>query len=419
VSTAPHPHPHSHPHSLPAAVRVLRDPATIRARCAEITAGVAAGKSRWFAIDDSRLPATADFVAEVTRRSYPDLNVPFHSRWRHFEVGGVDRVTQLRLRLADRDADETARTLIDLAVVSVLLDAGAGAQWRWQSADGQSHFRSEGLALASLQGFIEGAFSSAAAQPLRVDAQALGNFGVSELATLFQVRPDNPLVGLEGRAELLQRLGRALAGRRDVFGAEARPGMLYDTLTDHGRRRSVSAAEILMLLLDTLSGIWLTPSRIDGVALGDVWQHPLAGGSGATAHWVPFHKLSQWLCYSLLEPLQWAGVRVTGLDALTALPEYRNGGLLIDTGWLQPSAALLAGAAWQPGDEAIVEWRALTVTLIDRLAQSLRERLGVDARQLPLAALLQGGTWSAGRRLAAERRGGRPPIAVCSDGTVF
>jgi hypothetical protein len=71
------------------------------------------------------------------------------------------------------------------------------------------------------------------------------------------------------------------------------------------------------------------------------------------------------------------------------------------------------------GAEAIVEWRALTVALIDLLAPKVRARLGTDATRMPLAAVLEGGTWAAGRELAAVRPGGEPPIAVASDGTVF
>jgi hypothetical protein len=39
---------------------------------------------------------------------------------------------------------------------------------------------------------------------------------------------------------------------------------------------------------------------------------------------------------------------------------------------------------------------------------------------LPLAKILQGGTWAAGRKIARERRAdGSPPLRVVSDGTVF
>jgi hypothetical protein len=135
---------------------------------------------------------------------------------------------------------------------------------------------------------------------------------------------------------------------------------------------------------------------------------------------VPFHKLSQWLSYSLLEPLQWAGVTVTGLDALTGLPEYRNGGLLLDAGVLLPRDPRALNKAWKPQDDFIIEWRALTVALLDEVAVLVRERLGKTAEALPLACVLEGGTWAAGREIAKELRpDGAPPLKIESDGTIF
>ena len=73
-----------------------------------------------------------------------------------------------------------------------------------------------------------------------------------------------------------------------------------------------------------------------------------------------------------------------------------------------------------PFAEEIVEWRALTVVLLDRLAERVRERLGVTAAAFPLAKILEGGSWAAGREIAAERRpDGGPPLLIASDGTVF
>ena len=134
---------------------------------------------------------------------------------------------------------------------------------------------------------------------------------------------------------------------------------------------------------------------------------------------MPFHKLSQWLTYSLIEPFEWAGVHVHGLDALTGLPEYRNGGLLIDSGVLRLRDESAAQEIWQPGDEIIVEWRALTVALMDEVALAVRRQLRLSETQLPLACVLEGGTWAAGRELAQRHRGGLPPLQVASDGTVF
>jgi hypothetical protein len=169
------------------------------------------------------------------------------------------------------------------------------------------------------------------------------------------------------------------------------------------------------VLLRALGPVWPGRITLDGVALGDCWRHP-GTGDGL----VPFHKLTQWLTYSLLEPLEEAGLTVTGLDQLTGLPEYRNGGLLLDLGVITPRDPSFLSRTLTVDEAAVVEWRALTVIALDRLAEAVRAELGVDAGAFPLARVLEGGTWAAGRRIAAERRpGGAPPVSIASDGTVF
>ncbi|MBN9697942.1 MAG: DUF1688 family protein, partial [Zoogloea sp.] len=104
----------------------------------------------------------------------------------------------------------------------------------------------------------------------------------------------------------------------------------------------------------------------------------------------------------------------------TGLPEYRNGGLLLDFGVLCPRDQAFWSHRWTVDAPAIVEWRALTVIGLDRIATAVRGVLGLDEDAFPLARVLEGGTWSAGRRVAAQRRpGGGPPISLLSDGTVF
>jgi hypothetical protein len=407
------------------AVAQLREPGTIRARCTRIAEAVMNGQSAWFLVDLDQLDGAAALVERLTRQRYPDLNIPYHSRWRHFETGGIDRLAVLEAALAELDTATKARARIDLAMISVLLDAGAGTDWHYFEATADAgterrYSRSEGLAVASFRAFMAGAFSSDPDDPWRVDGRALAGIESTRLAELLQVSDRNPLVGLEGRAALLRRLGGALLDAPALFGADARPGGLYDHLTTNARASGViEAADILRTLLDSTSRIWPSNNQLQGQPQGDVWRHPQAGGGGLSAGWVPFHKLSQWLTYSLLEPFEWAGIDVTGRDALTALPEYRNGGLLLDSAVLVLRDADMAQCRWRPGDEMIVEWRALTIHLIDLLAERLRARLGCDQRSLPLACVLEGGTWAAGRHLANERRGGRPPLQIDSDGTVF
>src|SRR4051812_39324715 len=108
-----------------------------------------------FAIRPEKLPEVAAFVAKVSRDRYPDLKIPFHARMAHFQVGGVDRVQELNTRLSALSKEERCRAQIDLIVVSVLLDAGAGPQWRFQES-GRSYSRSEGLAVASFRAFSDG-----------------------------------------------------------------------------------------------------------------------------------------------------------------------------------------------------------------------------------------------------------------------
>lgn len=466
----------------------LWTPGTIRARCAAIAKAVEQGNSGWFTIDRSALPAVAQRVAELTRQRFPDLQVPLHSRWRHFAAGGVDRKAQLDAGLAGRSAADVARAQIDLTVISVLLDAGAGPDWHYtESADGVTdalalpahrqrrdellamldkasgpaarpaeagkggeadapadatsaseiapappastsapgarYSRSEGLAVATFRAFMAGSFSNTPDDPLRVDARALTRLDVAALRAIFQSRPGNPVAGLEGRVELLRRLGAVLEERAASLGQAARPSQLVEPWLGQGA--SVDAGTLLSLLVQAWAPIWAHGSRVLGLPAGDVWPHPWAGADSPlgpdrrTGGWVPFHKLSQWLTYSLVEPLQWAGLQVTDLHALTGLPEYRNGGLLLDGGVIVPRSSADLAQRWKPGNEFVVEWRALTVHLLDELAVEVRRILGVSEAQLPLASILEGGTWGAGRQLAQERRGGLPPVQVDSDGTVF
>ena len=407
------------------AVRVLRAPATIRERCASIAAAVTSGESPHFTIDRSKLAIAAERVARLTRTRYPDLVIPYHSRWRHFEAGGDDRKDELDRHLEGRSVAEMVRAQIDLTLVSVLLDAGAGPRWRYVESFAQTLAatrcaRSEGLAVASFRAFMKGRFSSDRSDPYRVDAAALMRIDAKALASIFQVDVTNPMIGLEGRALLMRRLGAALGDQPQRFGPDGRPGMMFDALASGAASPGLTASQILGLLLDAFSTIWPSGQRFEGRAIGDVWPHPHAGGHGASAGLVPFHKLSQWLTYSLLEPFEWAGVRVDGLDALTGLPEYRNGGLLLDTGALVPRNANRMKRSMTPADPWIVEWRALTVALLDELAIMVRAILRIDASALPLSCILEGGTWAAGRAIAAELRpGGAPPVTVESDGTVF
>ena len=396
--------------------RRLADPAEIRTRCHELLLIGERGELAHFDLRTDRLPGVARLVAEVTRERYPDLVVPLHSRWRHFGVGGIDRWERLAGGL---DREERARVALDLLVPSVLLDAGAGDRWRYREpGTGLLLARSEGLAVASLALYASGAFSADPGAPLRCDAEALRGFTTGQLSAAFQAGPDTPLAGAEGRAALLRELGAALERRRDLFGDPPRVGHLCDWL--RANPAQARADGLLAVLADAFACIWPGRIAVQGSGLGDVWRHRQLRRGDATDRLVPFHKLLQWLVYSMVEPLDEAGIGLAGPDALTGLAEYRNGGLLVDGGVLVPRDDSIQAHVHEPGSEPVVEWRALTVALLDRLAPLVRGELGLDGAALPLAGLLEGGTWTAGRRLAhAARPDGGPPIQVASDGTVF
>ncbi|HEY5722229.1 MAG TPA: DUF1688 family protein [Allosphingosinicella sp.] len=403
-------------HDAAEQVRGLLSAAAVRERAHEMLDLALDGKVEGWTVDLDKLDEAAERTAAVTRESYPNLDIPFHARWRHFVVDEPALPTD--------GGAERARSALDLVVLSVLLDAGAGPGWRYRDpASGRILSRSEGLAVASQRLFETGAFSAGVHDsPLRADASTLAELPAEALILGFEVGEDNVLAGLEGRTALIRRLGAQVLARPDLFATadDGRPGGLYDVLASRAEGGRLPAPAILELLLEALGPIWADRLVIDGVHLGDCWRHPAIARDDATDGLVPLHKLSQWLAYSLIEPLEAAGIEVVDIDGLTGLAEYRNGGLLIDCGVLRLSDPEAGARTHHVSDPLIVAWRSMTVALLDRMAPKVRGLLGVGEESFPLARMLEGGSWAAGRRIAAERRaGGGPPLDIVSDGTVF
>jgi hypothetical protein len=185
-------------------------------------------------------------------------------------------------------------------------------------------------------------------------------------------------------------------------------------------------------------------TRVAGKPVGDAWplsllakhKHGTASASNEpaeteTATVQPFHKLTQWLAYSLKVPFErllsttWANAELG-----TGLPEYRNGGLFVDLGvlTLKPSAlekGLQTSGGELPcfgaGDDEIVEWRAMTVALLDELHQRILASGKFGDVKLTLPQVLEAGSWKAGREIAAQKRPETKcsPILNSGDGTLF
>ncbi|MEO5667807.1 MAG: DUF1688 family protein [Bdellovibrionota bacterium] len=392
----------------------------VRERSRRIYDKALAGGTR-FRLDLAKLPACADFVRNLILKNYPDLKVPFHSRWEHFNVGSVDRIQALDRKLATLASRDKAYALTDLVLVSVLLDAGAGPDWAYKARDGGSYSRSEGLAVASLEIFEAGLFSSDSKNPHRVDSKALKALKIEDMRKAFQISAANPMTGLEGRIGLMQKLGECLEKRGDFFTQDglSRPGYLLDWYaTRLDTRGQLPAQTLLRGLLWGLGDMWPERFVVNDCRLGDAWVYP-HGAKPEYENIVAFHKLSQWLSYSMIHPLEVSGLAVSGITELTGLPEYRNGGLFTDMEVLVPRAIADIEKTHAPDGNFLIEWRALTVCLLDETAKLIRKDLKLSDEELPLGKVLQGGTWLAGRETAKRLRGGQPPFKIESDGTVF
>ncbi|KIO28293.1 hypothetical protein M407DRAFT_71964 [Tulasnella calospora MUT 4182] len=431
-------------------VKYLRSLPAIRERCTRVHNLAQRDKLEYFEYHAEKESEVIDFCSQIIQRDFGTdySKIPPHSRWRHFDVGRP-RVQPLidswkSSNPAPSDL-EIAKRLIDLFLVSVLLDAGAGNQWKYTEQNGSASFtRSEGLAVASFDMFVNGFFSADAKDPFRVDAAALAKISTEKVSAAMQVTSANPMSGIEGRTGLLANLGQALQSTPEFFGDSARPGNMLDflktqSITTSSGKPKIHISALFTLLIEGLNSIW-PPSRtqLDGVSLGDVWPCISLAASGnpklktkshaaAGEDLVPFHKLTQWTTYSLVEPIEKVlGWEVEGMEDMTGLPEYRNGGLLVDFGvlTLRPGAVSSYRETpdslpkLPPSHPAIIEWRAMTVIELDRIADGIRKKLNFP---FTLAQVLESATWKGGREIAKQKRPetGGPPIEIESDGTVF
>lgn len=389
----------------------LLSPLSIRQSAEAIFDLTKNGKTN-FTYHPEKFNGVVDYVIDVIKENYPTLEIPFHSRWGHFRVGGINRVNDLDAKLSSADAMEKARTKLDLVITSVLLDAGAGAEWKYsEKSSGKIFNRSEGLGVASFYLFMSGALSNDGT--LKATAKGLQNLSKETLSEAFHVSPSNPLIGVEGRLSLLKNLGATVEQKKDLF-PDGRPGSLVDYLnTRYGK--TFTGSQLLRAVLDGLGEIWPGRVRVAGVNLGDIWPYEKVPGGLAA-----FHKLSQWMTYSLCEPLMEAGFTITDVDKLTGLAEYRNGGLLLDLGLITMTDAKMLDVAHRPESEVLIEWRGLTIALLDRIGAEVQKKLNKTSADFPLAKVLEGGTWWAGRKAAkALRADSSPPLKIESDGTVF
>ncbi|GAA5808962.1 hypothetical protein MFLAVUS_002362 [Mucor flavus] len=417
----------------------------VRERCFKVQEAAVKSKLNHFDIDESKLQDMTQFIISFIKRDYDDPSqIPAYGRWRHFDVGGRPRLQTMINSWSSMgtDAIEQTRRVLDLMVVAVLLDIDPG-QHNWsfrEKISNRVYKRREGIAVAILEMFNSGLFSINPNQPHRVDAEALSNLTMDKLLTGFQTESMN---GLDQRIELLKHLAKTLQDRPDYFGGELghvpRPGNMMDYLLSHPttiktRKGPLIHLETLWPVVYEIGELWTVSqekTRGGTLGLGDVWPCPSLGDN----QFVPFHKLSQWLVYSLIEPMEkLMGAIIEGTEQLTPLPDYSNGGLLIDTGFItlkktdyergitnyrknsllpgQPKIEMIP--TFEMSDPVVIEWRALTIAYLDLVAERVRSTMKLSKKTLSLTQLIEGGITSAGKELAEISRPNtqQPPILI-------
>ena len=180
-----------------------------------------------FDIDLDKIAEVGELVLEVTKNNYPTFEIPFHSRWGHFNSEKLNRENELSEKFKDLDPKERGRRKLDLVITSVLLDAGAGDDWSFTDPVTKEVIsRSEGLALASYHLFCEGHLSTNKDDPMRVDAEALINLTEETIANVFQVSGENPLLAYLEEPDYLISLGKRCKRKRHFLKMEGQAILL-------------------------------------------------------------------------------------------------------------------------------------------------------------------------------------------------
>ncbi|KAI8387305.1 hypothetical protein BD560DRAFT_382058 [Blakeslea trispora] len=425
---------------------------SVRERCYKVQEAATRNRLKHFDIDFSKLDEMVQFVISIIKRDYDTpSDIPVYGRWRHFDIGGRPRLNNLIQNWSSlgQDTLEQTRKLIDLLVIACLMDMKPCQTWTYtEQSTGRVFKRKDGIAIAILDLFMAGFFSSDPTQPHRVDSDALLRLSLESLSNGLQFTETNSFAGIKERHEVLNHLGFVLQNRKDYFGRDIqRPGNLMDYLLNHPttiktKKGPLISIETLWPAVQEMGEVWASEDNIGGTpGLGDVWPCAAISNDDNT-NLVSFHKLSQWIIFSIIEPMdKLLGATIEGTDLLTPLPDYCNGGFLIDFGFLtlkpadyergirnyhansllpyQPKVEV--APMFDMSDPVVTEWRALTVAYLDLIAERVRQSFRLSKKSLSLSQLIQGGTWSAGRELAEISRPNthEPPIVIKLDKRVI
>ncbi|QDG74505.1 DUF1688 family protein [Labrenzia sp. PHM005] len=378
------------------------------------------GDLQYVTVDSSKLDQALIKTLEITKQTYPDFQIPPYGVWRLFEAGGVDRWSALASAREFQTADELLTAASDLAILAVYMDVSTPPGWSYEDTmAGTVATGRQATALAAINMFAAGSFSSDPVDPFRVDADALIRLETEELASGLQWNAGRDAALLKKLQRHLKRFGEALALRADLFGEgeTTRPGNLLVKLGSEGWG-SVDATAILDRLLQSLAPLWEGGAAKGDVSFGDSFE--FSGESGQDGpRTIPFHLTAQVMVYSLVEPLAWAGYEVDELDTLTGPADAEHAALFVEAGVLRITSDE-ADLTSEQANDRMIELRAITGALIDQLADMLRKELEVEAEQLPLSCILEGGTNRAGAEILRENGALREKLAkFLNPSTIF
>jgi len=380
----------------------LFEPDEIRRKARMMLDLAAEGRFAHVGVDLDKLDLAVTMVLETTKENYPEFQIPPYGIWRSFEAGGIDRWQAMASARSFETAEEMLAAAADLAILGISMTTLHPSAWRYEDRMTETvAAQTQASALAAFHMFASGSFSSEMTDPYRADADALVRMDLKELAAGLQWDDRDHTDYLQVMQRHLKRLGESLALRPDLFGeGEAtRPGLLAVRLAKESDG-AIDAGLVLDRLLEALAPVWEGGATAGDIWLGDSFTHSALPGSDVHAI-VPFHLAAQQMVYSLVEPFAWAGFEVAGLEKLTAPADLAHAALFVHSGvlTLHDDSSGLSPEAIR---DRMVEIRAVTIALTDKLAERLASGLGLSLEQVPFTCILEGGTSRAGNRLVEQ-----------------
>ena len=200
-----------------------------------------------------------------------------------------------------------------------------------------------------------------------------------------------------GRRQRLEQLAAGLERAPDQLGLDGRFGSLLEGLVAEsagsggiGDSTGQIPAQLLVdRLAPLIDPITASTVRIGGSLAGDVWRHPLAWAEDRSRELVPFHSLLLALVLDLVEPLEEASAPLADLDQLPVPADRVLAAQMLRLGLVRSRHPAVARLRHPPGSDIVVELRALSVALCERLADRLRAELGRTAHDLPVVQIVE------------------------------